>query len=218
MSEIIHHATTVGFDSEAAIAHLRRDKLLARLIDEIGPCRMEVNSTQNLFMALARSIVYQQLHGKAAASIFARLSALLSASDAHSMATQLLQLSDESLRAVGLSRNKLLALRDLARQTVSGELHTLEQIQQMENEAIIASLTRVRGIGRWTVEMLLMFRLGRPDVLPLDDLGIRNGFSYAFKKQQPAARSELEKRSARWRPYRTVASWYLWRAAELPKR
>jgi 3-methyladenine DNA glycosylase/8-oxoguanine DNA glycosylase len=209
--------TTFPFNTDLAIEHLRRDKPLARLIDQIGPFRMQLNSTHNLFLALARAIVYQQLHGKAAASIFARVSALLTANDAQSMAAQLLRFSDEELRAVGLSRNKLLALRDLAQRTVSGELLTLEQIHVMENEAIIASLTQVRGIGRWTVEMLLMFRLGRPDVLPLDDFGIRKGFAYAFKKQPPILRAELEKRGLRWRPYRTVASWYLWRAAELPQ-
>lgn len=214
----INTTTTFTFDTDLALEHLRRDKLLARLIDQIGPFRMEVNSTQNLFVALARSIVYQQLHGKAAASIFARVSALFTAHDAQSMAEQLLRLSDEALRAAGLSRNKLLALRDLAQKTVSGELLSLEQIHAMENEAIIASLTQVRGIGRWTVEMLLMFRLGRPDVLPLDDFGIRKGFAYAFKKKQPVLRADLEKRGARWQPYRTVASWYLWRAAELPKK
>lgn len=207
--------TAFAFDTELAIAHLRRDKPFARLIDQVGSFRMQLNGTHDLFTALARSIVYQQLHGKAAATIFARFSALLTIDAAQPMAEQLLRLSDEQLRAVGLSRNKALAVRDLAQKMVSGELLRFEELPALDNEAIIANLTQVRGIGRWTVEMLLMFRLGRPDVLPLDDLGVRKGFSYVFKKKELASRVELEKRGARWRPYRTVASWYLWRAAEL---
>jgi len=208
-------AHALPFDVELALAHLQRDKPLARLIETVGPFRMQIDATQNLFIALARSIVYQQLHGKAAATIFGRFSALLVGTESQLMAQEVLRLSDEQLRSVGLSRNKSLALRDLAEKIASDRLLRFEALHAMDNEAIIASLTQVRGIGRWTVEMLLMFRLGRPDVLPLDDLGIRKGYSYVYKKKELPTREELQKRGTRWQPYRTVASWYLWRAAEL---
>src|SRR6185295_11358524 len=129
----------------------------------------------------------------------------------------LLRMSDEKLRGAELSQSKLLSLRDLARKTQSGELPTLEEVHAMDNEAIIERLTEVRGIGRWTVEMLLMFRLGRPDVLPIDDYGIRKGFAVAFKKRALPKPLALAKHGARWAPYRTAASWYLWRAAERAK-
>src|SRR5881409_929259 len=130
----------------------------------------------------------------------------------------MLRVSDEKLRAAGLSRAKLLALRDLARRAKDGEIPTLTEVRGMEDEAIIERLTQVRGIGRWTVEMLLIFRLGRPDVLPAEDYGIRKGFAIAFKKRELPAPRDVESRGARWKPYRTVASWYLWRAVELAKK
>ena len=122
--------------------------------------------------------------------------------------------SDEKLRGAGLSRSKLLSLRDLAKRTEEGAIPSLAELHGMEDQAVIERLTEVRGIGRWTVEMLLMFRLGRPDVLPVDDYGVRKGYMVAFKKRDLPTRSELEKRGRRWTPYRTAASWYLWRAAE----
>lgn len=206
------------FDIELAVEHLRRDKPFARLIEQVGPLNMPLDATQNLFAALARSIVYQQLSGKAANTIFTRFANLLSGDDAHSMSLAVLALSDEALRSAGLSRNKALALRDLAAKISTGVLPAFAALHAMDNEDIITNLTTVRGIGRWTVEMLLIFRLGRPDVLPLDDLGVRKGFSYAYKTKTLATRAELEKRGARWQPYRTVASWYLWRAADFAPR
>ena len=180
---------------------------------------MELDKTQSIFAALAEAIVYQQLNGKAAAKIFARVRALFPrAHEAAVTPEQILRASDEKLRGAGLSRSKLLSLRDLAQKAASGRLPTIAEVQQMEDEAIIARLTDVRGIGRWTVEMLLIFNLGRPDVLPVDDYGIRKGFALAFKKQSLPSRQQLEKRGARWKPYRTVASWYLWRAVELAQR
>ena len=129
-------------------------------------------------------------------------------------AEQLLGVSDTKLRAAGLSRAKLRSLRDLARHVADGALPTLAAARRMEDEAIVERLTVVRGIGRWTAEMFLIFRLGRPDVLPADDYGVRKGFAIAFKKRGLPAREELERRGERWKPYRTVASWYLWRALE----
>jgi O-6-methylguanine DNA methyltransferase len=213
-----------AFDPAVAVEHLRAsDPALARLIDAVGPFRMQLAGTQSLFGALAQAIVYQQLNGKAAATIFGRVCALFpraagagGAADADEGPTpeHILRASDDKLRGAGVSRSKLLSLRDLARRSTDGEIPTLAEVHRMESEAIIERLTAVRGIGRWTVEMLLMFRLGRPDVLPVDDYGIRKGFALTFKKRELPTRKDLEKRGARWSPYRTVASWYLWRAVE----
>ncbi|XXX78623.1 methylated-DNA--[protein]-cysteine S-methyltransferase [Sorangium sp. So ce134] len=208
----------LGFDPAVAVERLRAsDATLARLIDRVGPFGMRLDRTSSVFLALAESIVYQQLTGKAAATIFARVRALFPRAHEGFTPEQILRASDEKLRAAGLSRAKLLSLRDLARRAQDGELPTLAEVHGMEDEAIIERLTQVRGIGRWTVEMLLMFRLGRPDVLPVDDYGIRKGFAIAFAQRELPGRKELEQRGARWRPYRTVASWYLWRAVDLAR-
>jgi O-6-methylguanine DNA methyltransferase len=204
-----------GFDPDAALLHLRAaDPGLSLVIDAVGPFRMQLKKTPSIFGALAEAIVYQQLTGKAAATIFARLCALFPHAEKGPTAEQILRVSDEKLRAAGLSRSKALSLRDLARRSVAGEIPTLAEVHRMEDEAIIERLTEVRGVGRWTVEMLLIFRLGRPDVLPVDDYGVRKGFAAAFKKRALPAPLDLVKRGARWKPYRTVASWYLWRASE----
>jgi len=206
-------------DLEEALLHLRNaDKALGRLIDRVGPFGMRVAKTQSLFAALARAIVYQQLTGKAAATIFARVKALFPRAEGGLTADGLLRVSDDKLREAGLSRSKLLSLRDLAKKMVDGHLPSIDDVHAMEDDVIVEKLTEVRGIGRWTAEMLLMFRLGRPDVLPMDDYGIRKGFSAAFGRPDLPSRDDLEKRGARWKPYRTVASWYLWRAAELEKK
>ena len=200
------------FDPAVAIAHLRAaDPVLARLIDRVGPFAISRDQTNTVFGALLRSIVYQQLSGKAAATILGRVHALFRGG---TTPEKILRASDEKLRGAGLSRAKVLAVRDLARRTRAGELPTLEQIHLMEDEAIVESLTAVRGIGRWTAEMLLIFRLGRPDVLPVDDYGVRKGFALAFRKRALPTREQLAKHGARWKPYRSVASWYLWRALD----
>ncbi len=203
-----------GFDPGAAVEHLRAvDPALAHLIQAVGPFAMELKRTPSVFAALAEAIVYQQLNGRAAEAIFARLCALFPGAQQGPTAEQILRAPDEKLRAAGLSRAKLLSLRDLARRARDGQIPDLAEIHRLPDEAIIERLVEVRGIGRWTVEMLLMFRLGRPDVLPADDYGIRKGFALAFKKRTLPTRKALEVRGARWKPYRTVASWYLWRAA-----
>ncbi len=185
------------------------------MIDAVGPFDLRLEKAPNLFVALAEAIVYQQLTGKAAATIFGRVRGLFGRARSGPTAEQVLGASDERLRGAGLSRSKLLSLRDLARRVESGALPTLAAVRRMDDEAIIERLTEVRGIGRWTAEMLLIFTLGRPDVLPADDYGIRKGFAAAFGRREPPARADVEKRGARWKPYRTVASWYLWRALEL---
>lgn len=208
-----------AFDPAIAVEHLRaRDRALGRLMDSVGPFTMQIRRAPSLFLALAEAIVYQQLTGRAAATIFGRVCALFPQAGAEAGPTpeRLLRMSDARLRGAGLSRAKLLALRDLARRAADGSLPTLAEVQAMDDEAIVARLTEVRGIGRWTVEMLLMFRLGRPDVLPADDYGIRKGFAATFARRGEAQREEVRERGARWAPFRTVASWYLWRAAERP--
>ena len=208
-----------GFDLTEAVAHVRAaDPDMARLIDAVGPFEMGLKSTPSLFVALAESIVYQQLTGKAAATIFARVRALFPRAHHGPTAEQILRVSDDRLRGAGLSNAKLLALRDLARRSVSGQLPTLAQVHQMDDETAIERLTEVRGIGRWTVEMLLIFRLGRPDVLPVDDYGVRQGFAIAYRKRKPPLPKALAKYGARWAPYRTVASWYLWRAVDMARK
>jgi 3-methyladenine DNA glycosylase/8-oxoguanine DNA glycosylase len=203
----------LGFAPATAVDYLRAsDGTLARVIETVGPFRLQLIGASSIFGALAQAIVYQQLTGKAAATIFARFCALFPGPDP--TAEQLLGMSEGELRGAGLSRSKLLSLRDLAGKTVSGEIPTLAKIQHMEDEAIIDQLTSVRGIGRWTVEMLLIFRLGRPDVLPADDYGIRKGFARAFSWGELPRRKDVETYGVRWKPYRTVASWYLWRLAE----
>jgi len=209
----------LAYDPLAALDHLRgRDKSLARLIERVGAYRLQIKRTPSLFAALAEAIVYQQLNGRAAASIHARLCALFPNAHHGPDAVQLLRMSDEKLLGAGLSKAKLIALRDLARRTQAGELPTLEQAQSIGDEQLVECLTQVRGIGRWTVEMLLMFRLGRPDVLPVDDYGILQGFALTFRNGAATGRDGLTQRGERWRPYRSVASWYLWRAVDLARQ
>jgi 3-methyladenine DNA glycosylase/8-oxoguanine DNA glycosylase len=208
----------LGVDPGAAVAHLRAsDPALARAIDAAGPFHLELRKTSGVFVALAEAIVHQQLTTKAAQTIYGRLCALFPRAQQGPTPEQILRATDEKLRSAGLSRPKRLSLRDLARRAEAGEIPTLARIRRMDDEAIVERLGDVRGIGRWTAEMLLIFRLGRPDVLPVDDYGLRKGFQVAFKKRELPTRQHLEKRGERWKPYRTVASWYLWRAADRAK-
>jgi methylated-DNA-[protein]-cysteine S-methyltransferase len=209
----------LGFDARAAVEHLAScDPPLGRLIDAVGPLRLRLDPTQSIFSALAEAIVYQQLTARAASTIFARLCAQFPRAHAGFTAKQILRVSDEKLRAAGLSRAKMLALRDLARRTVDGEIPALDEVHRMDDEAIVERLTQVRGIGRWTAEMLLIFRLGRADVLPVDDYGVRKGFALTFRRRELPTPKELARRGERWRPYRTAASWYLWRAVERARK
>jgi len=203
----------LGFDPDVAVAHLRAaDPTLARVIDEIGPFCMQIRPAPSVFAVLLRAIVNQQLNGKAAAVILARVSALFPRGAP--TAARLLRIPDEKLRGAGLSGSKVLSLRDLAQKAEDGVIPTLGAIQNMADETIIERLSEVRGIGRWSAEMLLMFRLGRPDVLPVDDYGVRKGFAITFEKSELPSPKELAAYGARWQPYRTAASWYLWRVVE----
>ena len=202
-----------GLDPGRALQHLRgSDPVLARVIDDVGAFRMQLRPAPSVFMALARAIAYQQLNGKAAAAIFGRVCAMFPRGAP--TPERMLRASDEQLRGAGLSRTKLLSLRDLAQRASDGRLPTIVEIRGMRDETIIERLSEVRGIGRWTAEMLLMFLLGRPDVLPVDDYGVRKGFAIAFEKGESPSPKELAAYGERWRPYRTVASWYLWRVVE----
>ena len=201
-------------DADAALAHLRaKDVVLGRVIDRIGPFALELQKTPSTFGALCEAIVFQQLNPKAASTIFGRVRALFPDADGLDP-EQILGTPDAELRAAGLSGAKLLSLQDLARRSVEGTVPTLRQARRLDDEEIISRLVEVRGIGRWTAQMFLMFRLGRPDVLPVDDFGIRKGYGIVFKSAEAPRKEDIERRGVRWAPYRTVASWYLWRAAE----
>ena len=202
------------FDLAAALAHLRAaDPALARVIDRARPCDLAPHRQRSLFEVLLRAIVAQQLNGKAAAAILARVEALFPKNRPEARA--LLALPDEPLRAAGLSANKLASLRDLAAKTVDGTVPTPAAARKLSDAALVAHLTAVRGIGPWTVHMLLMFDLGRPDVLPTGDFGVREGFRKLHRKRRQPTPAELERYAERWRPYRSVASWYLWRVHEI---
>jgi methylated-DNA-[protein]-cysteine S-methyltransferase len=208
----------VGFDPNVVLARLRtHDAALARVIDTVGPFEMTPKETSSVFGALAEAIVYQQLNGKAAATIYARVRDLFPPADREPTPEQVLAASDEQLRGAGLSRAKLRSLRDLAQKVVERRIPDLVEIRHMGDEEIIDVLTEVRGIGRWTAQMLLMFRLGRPDVLPSDDYALRQGLALALNAPEPVTAQELAEHGQRWIPYRTVASWYLWRLVELTK-
>lgn len=202
------------FDPASAVEHLRSsDAGLRQVIDRVGPFGLELKTAPTTLAALAEAIVYQQLSPKAAATIFGRLCALFPGGIDALTAEAILLKSQGELRAAGLSLPKLLALRDLAARTAAGEIPSLAQAQEMDDGAIIDQLTKVRGIGMWTAQMFLIFRLGRPDVLPADDYAIRRGFMVACALPEVPGRGEVERRGSLWKPYRTVASWYLWALA-----
>lgn len=200
------------YDIDAAIAALAEDPPLGALIARVGDYGLTLRDVASPFHGLLRAIVYQQLSGKAAGTIYGRVNALYP--DQTPTPALLLATPDEQLRSAGLSAAKTAAAKDLAAKTVAGVVPTADALASMDDEQIIARLTSVRGIGRWTVEMLLMFNLGRPDVLPITDLGIRKGFMLTYELDLLPAPSYLRTYGERWAPYRSVASWYLWRAVD----
>ncbi len=204
-----------GFDTEAAFAYLgKRDRKLAAWMKRLGPIEADPRWRKSFdpVDALARAILYQQLSGKAAATIVSRVEAAIGSDRFH--CDTLARRDDADIRACGVSGNKLLALRDLARREEAGEIPDLRRMSTMSDDAIVEALVPIRGIGRWTVEMMLMFRLGRPDVLPIDDLGIRKGAQVVDKQEAMPTPKELAARGERWGPYRSYASFYLWRIAD----
>lgn len=200
-----------------AIQHLiRADKMLARLIKKVGPCRLVPQHKRTPFQALVRSVAFQQLNGSAAETIFGRVLALYPRRK-FPTPEDLLATPDEHLRGAGLSRAKTAAVKDLAAKTLAGVVPGSRAITKLSNEEILERITTVRGVGPWTVEMLLMFTLGREDVLPVTDFGVRKGFALTYGLKQLPSPKELLAHGEKWRPHRTTASWYLWRAVDLAK-
>jgi DNA-3-methyladenine glycosylase II len=204
----------LAFDLAVAKATLAaNDPLLAQIMEQTREFQLRMEAAQSPYEALMRSIVYQSISGKAAAAIFARITALGSEGRAPTP-QQMLKLRAPKLRKAGLSHAKIAAMKDLAHKTIEGIVPTMEQAEKMSDEELIERLVSVRGIGVWTVEMFLIFRLGRPDVLPIHDLGVKKGWSVVYGKKRMPKPKELLKFGERWRPYRTLASWYMWRAFE----
>jgi DNA-3-methyladenine glycosylase II len=207
----------VPINSEAS-GHLSRvDPVMRRLIEDIGPFTLKPKVRRSPFESLARAIAYQQLHDKAAESILKRFIALFP-EQRFPRPEDLLAMKMSSIRKAGFSQSKIMALRDLATKALGGTVPANRMMKQLEDEAIIDRLVEVRGIGRWTAEMLLIFQLGRPDVLPVDDFGVRNGFRIAYRRRSMPTPKQVLQYGERWRPYRTAASWYLWRAADREKQ
>ena len=213
------------FDPEEAIAHLKaKDAKLGALIEKVGAFTMRLDPAPSPFESLLESILYQQLHGNAAATIHRRVREYFKGDPSPQA---LIDTPDEPLRAAGVSGNKIKAMRDLAVKTLDGTVPAHAAIKKMPDADIVEHLTAVKGIGPWTVEMLLIFRMGRPDVLPVTDYGVRKGYALTFQKTPKSRALAAEdlpkpdvvfKRGMRWAPFRSVASWYLWRACDLAKR
>ena len=199
--------------NKAPAAHLKAaDPVLEGLIDRIGPVTLRARRVP-VFQSLAQAIIYQQLHGKAADTILSRFKALFGDGQFPSP-EQVLAIDLERLRSAGLSRPKASYIRGIAEKAAAGWLPTLKECDKLEDAEMIQRLTEMKGVGRWTVEMFLIFNLGRLDVLPVHDLGVRRGFQVAYGKRKMPEPEQLERFGEKWRPYRTVAARYLWRAVD----
>lgn len=202
------------YDPAEAVQHLSDvDPVMGALIHRAGPYDIEIRGMHDPFQTLMRSITYQQLSGKAAGTIYGRVVDLFEGEGPPTPA-EVLEMDYDRLRGAGLSNAKTLAIQDLASKTLDGTVPSLEDMVAMDNDAIVDRLVAVRGIGTWTVQMLLIFRLGRADVFPIHDLGVRKGYTKIHGLDKLIAPKELEKAGEVWRPYRSVASWYLWRAVD----
>src|SRR5277367_2578285 len=202
------------FDHVEAHAHLsRQDKHLASLIERVGEFQFKLDECDSVYESLLEAIMHQSIAGKAAQAIYARIVALGTDGRCPTPA-ELLRVSKPRLRKAGLSFAKIAAVRDLAQKTIEGVVPTLDEAHTMSDQELVDRLISVRGIGAWTVEMFLIFRLGRPDVLPIHDYGVQKGFAITYGKKAIPKPRELAAFGERWRPYRTVASWYMWRAIE----
>ena len=206
--------SNLAFDLAEAVRHLcERDECLKRLIAEVVPFEIDVADAQSPYEALMESITYQSISGKAAATIFGRIKAL-GENGRPPSPDKMLKIPSPKLRKAGLSSAKVAAMKDLAKKTIEGIVPTHDEALLLSDDELVERLVSVRGIGAWTVEMFLIFRLGRPDVLPIHDLGVKKGWSVAYGKKHMPTPKELLKFGERWRPYRSVASWYMWRAFE----
>jgi 3-methyladenine DNA glycosylase/8-oxoguanine DNA glycosylase len=207
--------TGLPFDHVEAHAHLARsDKRLAALIDRVGEFQFKLDQCDSVYESLLEAIMHQSIAGKAAQAIYARIKALGTNGNCPTP-QELLRVSKQKLRKCGLSGAKVAAVRDLAQKTIDGVVPTIEGAQKMSDQDLVDRLISVRGIGAWTVEMFLIFRLGRPDVLPIHDYGVQKGWALTYRKKNIPKPKELLKFGERWRPYRSVASWYMWRAVHL---
>jgi len=206
--------SNLAFDLPEAVRHLcERDECLKRLVAETVPFEIDVADAQSPYEVLMESIAYQSISGKAAATIFGRIKAL-GENGRPPTPTKMLKIPSAKLRKAGLSGAKVAAMKDLSKKTIEGIVPTHEQALLLSDDELVERLVSVRGIGAWTVEMFLIFRLGRPDVLPVHDLGVKKGWSVVYGKRHMPTPKELLKFGERWRPYRTFASWYMWRAFE----
>jgi DNA-3-methyladenine glycosylase II len=214
MTEILAPATSLPFDLAEAVRHLSEcDEQLKNLIAETRAFQIDLTNTHSPYEVLLRAITYQSISGKAASTIWGRIKDL--GKDGHPPEpAKMLKIPLAKLRKAGLSAAKAASMKDLAKKTLAGIVPTHEQALKLSDEELVERLDSVRGIGAWTVEMFLIFRLGRPDVLPIHDLGVKKGWSVAYGKKHMPTPKELLKFGERWRPYRTVASWYMWRAFE----
>jgi DNA-3-methyladenine glycosylase II len=204
------------YDVPAAVEHIRRSHpRMGALVDQVGPCTLAIH-TRPPFEALAQSIVYQQLNGQAAATILGRVLAIY-APMRFPRPSDLLSTDDAILRAAGLSRAKTAAMKSLAQHALDGTIPTRAQALRLRNEDIIERLTRVRGIGQWTVEMFLIFGLGRPDVWPVLDFGVRKGLALTLGKRAVPTPKQILPFARKFSPYGSVAAWYFWRACDLPR-
>jgi len=202
--------------SKVAVRHLAKvDPVMRALIRRVGPCRLAVRS-HSPFETLIRAIAHQQLHGRAAEAILGRFIALFPGRRFPTPA-DIATVPVRKMRRAGFSRGKVRAIKHIARKARTGFVPTRRACHRLSDEAIIERLTELHGVGQWTVEMLLLFTLGRPDVLPVDDFGVREGFKLAYGRRKQPTPKQLLRYGERWRPYRSVAAWYLWRATEQPK-
>ncbi|MEE3715866.1 DNA-3-methyladenine glycosylase [Tumidithrix elongata RA019] len=192
----------------------KSDPILAEIIAQVGACRLGEESVEgDVLSGLVRSILYQQLSGKAAATIHQRFLQLYP-DRLHPTATDILNTDDDALRGVGISRQKIGYLKDLSQKVIDG-LPSLAELEKMDDEAIVKTLTEVKGVGRWTVQMLLIFRMHRLNVMPVDDLGIRMGIKKVYGLDELPNKKQIEVLAQKWQPYCSIASWYLWRSLEL---
>lgn len=222
-----------AFEKELILAteHVqKRDKKLGKIIEQVGPCALKIEEMHSPFASLAEAIIYQQLTGKAAGTIAQRVKNLFRESGLRETAKTplvdavsypephcFLEVSDELLRSAGLSRAKTAAIKDLSLKTIEGHVPSLDEMHKLSDEELVKRLSAIRGIGQWTVEMLLIFRLGRLNILPSTDYGVRKGFAYTYKTGDLPTPKALLEFGEKWQPYRTVAAWYLWRAAGMAK-
>jgi 3-methyladenine DNA glycosylase/8-oxoguanine DNA glycosylase len=206
---------TLPFDHAEAHTHLSsKDKHLAKLIERVGGFEFKLDECDSVYESLLEAIMHQSIAGKAAQVIWGRIKALGTEGQCPTP-EELLRVSKPKLRKAGLSNAKVAAVRDLAKKTIDGVVPTIEAAEKMSDEELVERLISVRGIGPWTVEMFLIFRLGRPDILPIHDYGVQKGWALTYRKKNIPKPKELLKFGERWRPYRTVASWYMWRAVSL---